>query len=118
MEDEFALPPHLKCEATYPSFAAGLQRRMDTMKETEQVRGYLCHHCGTGTRCFAFTADLPFILSQGRLKFERTEAGKIPPHLWASLFSQHWLWLLASVSMQGIYNAFNFRPVDLRCCCA
>ena len=38
MEDEFALPPHLKCEATYPSFAAGLQRRVDKSKETEKVR--------------------------------------------------------------------------------
>lgn len=61
MEDEFALPPHLKCEATYPSFAAGLQRRMDTMKETEQVRGchslphcILCHHLRNRDPVFRF----------------------------------------------------------------
>ncbi len=37
MEDEFALPPHLKAEATYPSFAAGLQSRIDASKQTPKV---------------------------------------------------------------------------------
>lgn len=48
-------------------------------------------------------------LLQGRQKFERTEAGKIAPHLWGSLLTQHGPWLFASIALQGIYNAFNFR---------
>lgn len=86
MEDEFGLPYHLETGNTYPSFAKGLRKRMDNMKQTEK----------------------------GRLKFERTEAGKIAPHLWASLFTQHGPWLFASISLQAIYNAFNFSgPVIL-----
>lgn len=37
MEDEFGLPYHLETTNTYPSFAAGLRKRMDRSKETEKV---------------------------------------------------------------------------------
>lgn len=37
MEDEFGLPYHLETAKTYPSFAAGLQSRIDRAKETEKV---------------------------------------------------------------------------------
>lgn len=37
MEDEFALPYHLETGNTYPSFAKGLRKRMDNMKQTDKV---------------------------------------------------------------------------------
>ena len=117
MEDEFGLPHHLETANTYPTFAARLRNRMEASKQTEKV----LHACsGSGLLpCVSHAPDwgtqhsLPPL--QGRQKFERTEAGKIAPHLWASLLTQHGGWLFASIALQGIYNAFNFRCTFSTC---
>jgi len=86
MEDEFALPHNLKTDKTYPHFWSAWTKQMEAAPLT----------------------------AKGRHKMQRAQDGKEAPHLWRLLFKQHWLWLFASVAMQGIYNAFNFSgPIIL-----
>lgn len=86
IDDEFALPEHLKTRNSYPYFWKGWTHRMEQAPLTKK----------------------------GRHKMQRAEDGKEAPHLWPLLLRQHASVLLSSIFLQAIYNAFNFSgPVLL-----